>query len=57
MCSPTTCRTCGKTTWSGCGQHIAQVKANVAPGSWCDGKHTDAEKAAAKPQRRGIFGF
>lgn len=21
MCRPVTCKTCGKTTWAGCGQH------------------------------------
>lgn len=37
MCRPTVCKTCGKTTWAGCGMHVAQVKATVAPESWCDG--------------------
>lgn len=39
MCRPVTCRVCGKTTWAGCGQHIAQVKARVPADQWCDGKH------------------
>lgn len=39
MCSPKNCRQCGKTTWSGCGQHVAQVKAMVPAGQWCNG-HT-----------------
>ena len=43
MCSPTKCRVCGKTTWSGCGQHIAQVKARVPAGQWCDG-HAQSEQ-------------
>ena len=52
MCRPVTCRTCGKTTWAGCGQHIAQVKASVPAGQWCDGNHnTDQVRAAS-----GIFG-
>ncbi|MBO1030108.1 hypothetical protein IPV09_02015 [Tessaracoccus sp. SD287] len=37
MCSPTQCNVCGKTTWSGCGQHIDQVKAHVSADQWCDG--------------------
>ena len=37
MCRPTTCRTCKKTTWAGCGQHIAQVKALVPAAQWCAG--------------------
>ena len=48
MCRPTTCRTCGKTTWAGCGQHVAQVRATVAPGDWCAG-HDQAEKAEKAP--------
>ncbi|MDO5701105.1 MAG: hypothetical protein Q4P36_06510 [Bowdeniella nasicola] len=53
MCRAVTCKVCGKTTWAGCGQHIAQVKAGVPAGQWCNGKHTDAEKAAAP--KRGFF--
>ena len=41
MCHPKKCRTCGKTTWSGCGQHIDQVKARVPAEQWCAG-HTAA---------------
>ena len=43
MCSPVTCRTCGKTTWSGCGQHVASVKARVPASQWCDGHANRAE--------------
>ena len=37
MCRAVKCRTCGKTTWSGCGRHVAQVKAGVPSGNWCAG--------------------
>ncbi len=37
MCRATTCRTCGKTTWAGCGQHVAQVRAGVPADQWCPG--------------------
>ncbi|WP_196054734.1 hypothetical protein [Nocardia aurantiaca] len=37
MCHPTRCRTCGKTTWSGCGAHVAQVRATVPADQWCPG--------------------
>jgi len=37
MCRPVACKQCGKTTWAGCGQHVDQVKATVAPGQWCNG--------------------
>ena len=47
MCHAVRCRICGKTTWAGCGQHIAMVKASVPAGQWCDGRHTQAEIDAA----------
>jgi len=43
MCRPVKCKSCGKTTWSGCGQHIAQVKASVPNDQWCPG-HPRAER-------------
>lgn len=54
MCSPVKCAVCGKTTWAGCGQHIAQVKAMVPAGQWCDGRHSPAEIEAAR-QSKGRF--
>ena len=47
MCRATRCKTCGKTTWAGCGQHVSQVKAGVPAQDWCNGQHTADEKAAA----------
>lgn len=35
MCSPTTCRTCSKTTWAGCGQHVDRVMRNVPSSQQC----------------------
>lgn len=35
MCYPVKCTKCGKTTWAGCGAHIASVKAVVPPAEWC----------------------
>lgn len=43
MCRPVTCKTCKKTTWAGCGQHVAQVKASVPASQWCPG-HPAAER-------------
>lgn len=37
MCRTTTCRTCGKTTWAGCGQHIDQVMRAVPATQRCAG--------------------
>ncbi|MBB6627863.1 hypothetical protein H5V45_11095 [Nocardioides sp. KIGAM211] len=47
MCRAVRCKTCGKTTWAGCGQHVATVRAGVPAGDWCPGGHSAAEKAAA----------
>ncbi|MDR2256412.1 MAG: hypothetical protein LBE25_10495 [Arthrobacter sp.] len=46
MCRPVSCKNCGKTTWAGCGQHVAAVKAGVPASQWC--ACTDEEKASAK---------
>ncbi|MGO1228636.1 MAG: hypothetical protein ACTIMA_09465 [Brachybacterium tyrofermentans] len=40
MCRATTCRTCGKTTWAGCGQHVDQVMKDVPASNRCPG-HTE----------------
>ena len=44
MCRPVTCKACGRTTWAGCGQHVAQVRARVPAGQWCSG-HPEAQRA------------
>jgi hypothetical protein len=41
MCRPATCRTCGKTTWAGCGQHVDQVMRNVPSTQRCPGHSKD----------------
>ena len=37
MCRAVTCRTCGKTTWSGCGQHVDSVMGGVPARDRCQG--------------------
>jgi hypothetical protein len=37
MCRPASCRTCGKTTWAGCGQHVDQVMRTVPQAQRCQG--------------------
>ncbi len=54
MCSPVRCRTCGKTTWAGCGRHVASVKARVPAENWCEG-HAK-EPAASATSGGGFFG-
>ena len=41
MCSPATCRRCGKTTWSGCGQHVDQVMRSVPREQRCLGHENE----------------
>ena len=48
MCRATTCRTCGRTTWAGCGQHVDQVMKNVPKAERCPGH-------AGEPKRPGFF--
>ncbi len=49
MCRAKLCRTCGKTSWAGCGQHVNQVKATVPADEWCPGHHK------AERQSRGFL--
>ena len=53
MCRPVACKTCGRTTWAGCGQHIESVRRSVPASDWCPG-----HAAADKPKSRfsGLFG-
>lgn len=55
MCRAVTCKTCGKTTWAGCGQHIDSVRREVPAGQWCNGQHTPAETAAAAQDSGGFL--
>ena len=48
MCSRTTCRKCGKPSWSGCGQHIEIALKGVAKKDRCQGHAND-------PKEPGFF--
>jgi len=37
MCRQVTCKTCGKATWAGCGQHVDQVMRGVPQKDRCRG--------------------
>jgi hypothetical protein len=43
MCRPILCKTCKKITWSGCGRHVATVRASVPANQWCPG-HAPSER-------------
>ena len=36
MCQRTTCKSCGKPTYAGCGAHVEQVLADVPKAERCD---------------------
>ena len=50
MCRAVRCKTCGKTTWAGCGQHVSQVMADIPGAERCPG-HPRSERTG-----RGFFG-
>ncbi|SDT19652.1 hypothetical protein [Jiangella sp. DSM 45060] len=37
MCHPALCKTCGRTTWRGCGLHVQQVMAGIPEEERCPG--------------------
>jgi len=37
MCRQVTCKTCGKATWAGCGQHVDQALRGVPQKDRCAG--------------------
>ncbi len=53
MCSPATCPRCGKTTWTGCGNHIEQALAGVPAAQRCS---CDSAASANGASEAGIFG-
>ena len=56
MCRATKCRSCGKTTWAGCGNHVAAVKASVPKGQWCTCSRTaEAPPAAGRSWLARLF--
>ncbi len=52
MCRAVKCKNCGKTTWAGCGNHVAEVKAKVPAGQWCACR---SDKARQEKPVKGLF--
>lgn len=50
MCSPATCRSCGKATYSGCGQHVSQVMKGVPSRERC-------KCNGGQPAKRTLFSW
>ena len=50
MCSPATCRSCGKATYTGCGAHVDQVLRGVPRAERCGCDN-------GRPAKRTLFGW
>lgn len=55
MCARTTCRSCGKPTVSGCGQHVEQALRGVPKPERCQGHARSVPAQASAPQKNGGF--
>ena len=51
MCRRADCKQCGKPTYAGCGAHIEQVLADVAPENRCGCRETKAKASATHNER------
>lgn len=51
MCSKTTCNTCGKATWTGCGNHVEQALRGVPQSQRC----TCGQDAPAQGTSSSLF--
>jgi hypothetical protein len=45
MCRAVMCKTCGKATWAGCGEHVDQVLAGVPDSERCPGHPEQASSS------------
>lgn len=55
MCYAVTCPKCGKTTWSGCGQHVDQVMRNVPKAQRCTCDQGSSKSSDASSAQGGLF--
>ena len=55
MCSRTTCRSCGKPTWSGCGNHVEQALRGVPRSERCQGHARSAPSQPTTTRKSGSF--
>jgi hypothetical protein len=49
MCRRATCRSCGKPTYAGCGEHIEQVLGNVPLDQRCHCREQRASQPGGRP--------
>jgi hypothetical protein len=55
MCHAVTCKTCGRPTWKGCGDHIEQALAHVPAADRCQCPRAERPAAGRSPLQR-LFG-
>ncbi len=55
MCARTTCRSCGKPTWSGCGNHVERALRGVPQSQRCQGHARTAQAETSAPPKSGGF--
>ncbi|CBT74381.1 MULTISPECIES: hypothetical protein [Glutamicibacter] len=48
MCRQVQCKTCKKTTWAGCGQHVEATMRNVPNKDRCQGHEAEPKKGFFK---------
>lgn len=50
MCRAVKCRSCGKSTWAGCGNHVQEVMRNIPKSDRCT---CDRNAPKPKPENAG----
>ena len=55
MCHRVTCGSCGKATWSGCGNHVEQALAGVPAQERCTCRQGSASAFASSEVATGFF--
>ncbi|MEO5854306.1 MAG: hypothetical protein ABIQ15_17505 [Nocardioides sp.] len=56
MCRAVRCRTCGKATWAGCGDHIEEALAGISTDDRCPGHESDGSASADGGFLSRVFG-
>jgi len=56
MCRRITCRTCGKATWAGCGNHVEQALAGVPRSERCTCPQTGSRPASGNSWLTRLLG-
>ncbi|KAJ8464697.1 hypothetical protein OPV22_027249 [Ensete ventricosum] len=55
MCYEVKCGKCGKTTWGGCGRHVASVHQRIAEGQHCMCRDWPGVKLAQSSGADAVF--